>query len=250
VSGVSAVRLRVMSPGYSGFSAQYVDALLRLRRVCADRSIHFQWSGIQHLADIVSVRNEIARIFMESDFTHLLMVDGDIGYEPGDVMKMIDRDVDFAAGAPPARTLRIDLALRAAAAGEPAPESKAGRYFVTPLAEDQASGRMNLDAQGFARIDSIGGAFLLLRRAVFERLAPAHPELQYTSVEGRPAVSYFEGGIVGGRRLGEDRMFCHRWRGAGGDIHLLIDASMTHTGPFTFSGNFARFAGLQSPPSV
>lgn len=240
-----SVRLRVMSPGYSGFSAQYVDALLRLRRVCAEREIPFMWSGVQHLADIVSVRNEIARIFLESSFTHLLMIDGDIGYDPDDVFKMIDRDVDFAVAAPPARTLRVDLAMKAAVAGDSAAEHKAGRYFVTPLAEDQASGRLNLDDRGFARIESIGGAFMLLRRAVFERLARAHPELQYKSVEERPAVSYFEGGIVDGVRLGEDRMFCRRWRQAGGDIHLLVSASMTHTGPFTFGGNFARFAGVE-----
>ena len=143
-------RLRVMSPGYSGFSAQYVDSLLRLRRICGERSIPFQWSGIQHLADIVSVRNEIARIFLEGDSTHLLMVDGDIGYEPSDVMRMLDRDVDFAVAAPPARALRLDLALRAAAAGQPMAEHKAGWFFVTPLAEDRISGRLRVDAAGFA----------------------------------------------------------------------------------------------------
>jgi hypothetical protein len=57
-------------------------------------------------------------------------------------------------------------------------------------------------------------------------------------------VSYFEGGIVDGVRLGEDRMFCRRWRDIGGEIHLLPNCTMTHTGPFTFTGNFARFAGL------
>ena len=238
-------RLRVMSPGYSGFSAQYVDSLLRLRRICGERSIPFQWSGIQHLADIVSVRNEIARIFLEGDSTHLLMVDGDIGYEPSDVMRMLDRDVDFAVAAPPARALRLDLALRAAAAGQPMAEHKAGWFFVTPLAEDRISGRLRVDAAGFAPIDSIGGAFMLLRRAVFERLGKAHPALQYRSVEERPAVSYFEGGIVDGVRLGEDRMFCKRWRDVGGDIHLLADATMTHTGPFTVRGNFALSAAGQ-----
>jgi len=243
---VSGVRLRILSPGYSGFSAQYVDALLRLRRLCAEREIPFMWSGIQHLADIVSVRNEIARIFMEGDFTHLLMADGDIGYVPEDVLKMIDRDVDFAVAAPPARSMRLDIALRAAVAGDAAAEHKAGRYFVTPLAEDQASGRLHIDDRGFARIESIGGAFLLLRREVFVRLGHAHPELRYKSVDGPPAVSYFEGGIVDGVRLGEDRMFCRRWRQIGGDIHLLVNASMTHTGPFTFSGNFARFAGVST----
>jgi hypothetical protein len=241
------VRLRVMSPGYTGFSAQYVDALLQLRRLCAERQIRFFWSGIQHLADIVSVRNEIARIFMEGDFTHLLMIDGDIGYEASCVLKMIDRDVDFAVASPPARSLRIDHVARAAAAGDKAAERLVGRYYVTPLAEDTAAGRMKLDERGFMRIESIGGAFLLLRRSVFERLAQAHPELQYASVEGSPAVSYFEGGLVDGVRLGEDRMFCRRWRQLGGDIHLLADASMTHTGPFTFSGNFGRFAGLVEP---
>lgn len=241
---MSEVRLRVMSPGYAGFSAQYIDALLHLRRLCADRGIPFHWTGIQHLADIVSVRNEIARLFMEGDFTHLLMIDGDIGYDAIDVFKMIDRDVDFAAAAPPARALRLDFFARAVSAGIQNPERRVGVYFVDPLKEDQERQKVVLDAQGFMRIERVGGAFLLLRREVFRRLAEAHPELVYKSVESRPAISYFEGGIVDGVRLGEDRMFCHRWRQTGGDIHLYVNASMTHTGPYSFSGNFGRFAGL------
>jgi len=240
----STVRLRILSPGYAGFSAQYVDALLQLRRHCMERSIAYQWSGIQHLADIVSVRNEIARIFMEGDWTHLLMVDGDIGYDAADAMKMIDRDVDFAAAAPPGRSLQLDHFKDAVRGGDPHPERRINRFYVEPLRGDVERSQWAQDSHGFLRIESVGGAFLLLKRVVFEKLAEAHPELTYKSVEGRPTVSYFEGGIVDGVRLGEDRMFCRRWRDIGGEIHLLPNCTMTHTGPFTFTGNFARFAGL------
>jgi len=74
---------------------------------------------------------------------------------------------------------------------------------------------------------------------VFEKMAAAHPELRYRSA-GHDVVSYFEGGIDDGERLGEDRMFCRRWRKLGGDIHLLVRAAMSHTGPYTFSGDFSR----------
>ncbi len=235
------VRLRIISPGYSGFAGRYIDSLLQLRKLCQEKEIGFHWSCIENRADIVAVRNYIGQTFMQGDATHLLMPDSDIGWESPDVLKMIERDVPFAAAAPPGKAYRFDRYEEAVRAGKPDPQRVLGKYYVDPLPEDLALGRMSApDAQGFVKIAAIGGAFLLIKRQVFETIEAKHPEL-HTHSEGH---GYFERMIEDGTPFSEDKAFCRRWRAAGGDIHLLVNANLTHSGPYTFSGNFGKFAGL------
>jgi len=49
-----------------------------------------------------------------------------------------------------------------------------------------------------------------------------------------------------GERKGEDIAFCKRWRKTGGDIWLLVDAPLTHEGPYTFSGSYRDLTTLAS----
>jgi hypothetical protein len=235
----SGVSLRIISPGYAGFQGPYIDSLLRLRKLCAEREIPFHWSCVEHRADIVAVRNFIGHTFMQCGFSHLLMPDSDIGYDPADVMKMLDLDVPFAAAAPPGKALRLDRYAVAVKEGQSEPERFLAKFYVDPLPEDVKRGRLSIDEQGFVKVAGVGGAFMLVKRVVFETIAERHPELHTTK-----GVGYFERLPVDGDVLSEDKSFCRRWRASGGDIVLLANASMTHSGPYTFSGNLSKLTGL------
>jgi hypothetical protein len=239
------VGLHLISPSYSGFSGLYIDSLLRLRTACAARGLDFAWSAIEGVSDITSARNNIARAFLARGHEMLLMVDADIGYPPETVLKMIDKGVPFAAAAPPARTLDLDLYGKACASGKSDPTRFLSRFHVVASDADRNAGRLTPDEDGFLRIESVGGAFMLLRRAVFETMESRHPELQFLT-DGASALQtgFFNRAIIEGIHYGEDRIFCKRWRDGGGEIHLLADASLTHTGAYTFAGNYARFASL------
>jgi len=57
---------------------------------------------------------------------------------------------------------------------------------------------------------------------------------------------YFQPAVFDGERKGEDIAFCKRWRKTGGDIWLLVDAPLTHEGPYTFSGSYRDLTTLAS----
>jgi hypothetical protein len=230
------VSLRIISPGYSGFEGAYIDSLLRTRKLCAEREIPFHWSCVEHRADIIAVRNFIGETFMKSGFTHLLMPDSDIGWDPNDLAKMIDYDKPFVAAAPPAKVLRLDTYAKAVKSDLDHPERFLAKFWVDPIAEDKAKGRFTVDEAGFCKVESVGSTFMLIKREVFETLAKRHPELHT-----KKGVGYFEHLIDDGDVFSEDLSFCRRWRKAGGDIHVYTNATMTQTGPYTFTGNLAEF---------
>ena len=177
-------------------------------------------------------------------FTHVLMSDNDIGTPAWTVLRMLERQVDFAVAAPPLRRLRLDMALEAFKAGAPKPERFAYEYAMELLPEDKARGKVSVDDRGFMRVERAGSAFMLLSRAVFEKIADAHPELCYEADDGFRECMFFQRRIVEGKPRGEDVSFCMHWRALGGSIWLLIDAHMTHQGPYTFEGNYMGITGL------
>jgi hypothetical protein len=170
-------------------------------------------------------------------FTHLLMVDSDIGWEPDTVLNMIARDADFVAAAPPLRRFDWKAVDKAAAEGRPNVSKLAALYAVKPL----VGGKLTVGTDGFAPIEQVGGAFLLLRPRVFEAIRSAYPELGH-----REGTMFFQPAVFEGERKGEDIAFCRRWRKTGGDIWLLVDAPLTHEGPYTFSGNYRDLTTLAS----
>jgi hypothetical protein len=181
----------------------------------------------------------LARTKSKDPFTHLLMVDSDIGFPASAVLQMIERDVDFIAAAPPLR--RYDwkgaekaLAQAAAAATSPRIERLASMYAVKLL-----DGKLSVDSRGCARIDQVGGAFMLLRPRVFEAIGEAYPELRHNK-----GVMFFQPAVIDGERKGEDIAFCQRWRKTGGDIWLLVDVQLSHEGPHTFEGSYSDLTTL------
>ena len=82
--------------------------------------------------------------------------------------------------------------------------------------------------------------FMLMKRAVVERLVQAYPDCAYVSdhvyVPNRAnAQSYalFECMIdpLTKEYLSEDFGFCRRWRALGGKIWLDVEGALVHTGP-------------------
>jgi hypothetical protein len=170
------------------------------------------------------------------------MCDSDIGFPASAVLQMIERDVDFVAAAPPLRRYDwkgAEKALaQAHAASRPSIERLASMYAVKLL-----DGKLSMDNRGFARIEQVGGAFLLLRPRVFEAIDEAHPELRH-----KQGVMFFQPAVIDGERKGEDIAFCQRWRKTGGDIWLLVDVQLSHDGPHTFEGSYSDLTTLGKEP--
>ena len=75
------------------FIRQYV----RLKRP----DISFSHNGIFFESLIGRARNVSGSHVLTNDYTHLLFIDADVIFEPEDVFKLIDADVDVACGVYP-----------------------------------------------------------------------------------------------------------------------------------------------------
>jgi len=237
---LTAVRLLIATPAYNGVSNNYFHATHALRGTLNKLGIVGQFVTAPGMP-VDAARDFIANAFVTraasaEPFTHLLMCDSDIGFPPSVVLRMLERDVDFAAAAPPTRRYDWKGAEQAKARGSALSIDRLANKYAVKLLED---GKLSIDNRGFARIRQIGGAFLLLRPAVFEAVRLANTDLVHSQ-----GVAYFQPGVIDGERQGEDVAFCKRWRKTGGDIWLLVDAPMTHDGPYTFEGSYADITTL------
>ena len=105
----------------------------------------------------------------------------------------------------------------------------------------------------------IGTGFMMVKRAVFNKLAAAFPMIHYkpdhvgqANFDGSRYIhAYFdtvidsENSITGGgsdRYLSEDYMFCQMWRKIGGEIWLCPWVQTQHIGTYAFTGNMPAIA--------
>jgi hypothetical protein len=244
---LSAVRLLVATPAYNGVSNNYFHATHALRGTLNKLGIYGQFVTAPGMP-VDAARDFIGNAFLsraasKEPFTHVLMCDSDIGFPASAVLRMIERDVDFVTAAPPLR--RYDWKGAEKALAQPrngaslSIERLASLYAVKLLGDT-----LSVDNRGFARIDQVGGAFMLLRPRVFEAIRDAHPELRH-----KGGVMFFQPAVMDGERKGEDVAFCRRWRATGGDIWLLVDVPLTHEGPHTFEGSYADLTTLGTTES-
>jgi hypothetical protein len=236
----------VATPCYGGMTtAIYTRSMLALAAACAGRGVRLSAHIDAAEAMISKARAELAAVFMESDATHLMFIDADIGFEPDQFFRLLSLDVDVAAASYPFKRIDWEKARRVALAGLPNLEAASLDYVVdwgvdnTPIAA----------VKDFARVRRAPMGFMLIRRSVVQRLREAHPELRYKHISrhGDHAkdlpyrFALFESTIEeGGLYLTEDYAFCRRWTELGGEIWLDIKSRLTHYGPHAFRGDLLQ----------
>ena len=245
--------LVVGTPCYGGqVTSVYATSLLKLQHACQRRgdlgfSVLMPWGD----ALITRVRQDIVAHFLENAAaTHLLFIDADIGFEPDQVFRLLQFGADAVAAVYP--TKRIDWArVREAAKAGRSPLETAALSYVLEFEEPQKLAVRD----GFAKVRYAGSGFLMIRRNALVAMIEHYPELRYTRVQQsddalrgstwRSALFNCMIDEATGTYLSEDFSFCRRWTDMGGEIWADMQSRLSHTGPTTFSGNFAdRFENL------
>jgi hypothetical protein len=223
----------IATPSYDGkVECTYATSLLALCIAMSKAGIGYALQFHAGDALIARARNELVGAFLNSSCTHLLFVDSDIGgFTSADLVAMVAADVDVIAGIYPKK--------------EPGGDA----FAVCPLDD----GPQTVDARGVVELKWVGTGFLLIKRAVFEKMiAKLGPDVAYRTAEGEVRHVLFDTCInrETGKFTGEDFGFCIRWRDMGGRIFGYLPAKLTHTGRFAFAREIKRTRASAGAPST
>jgi hypothetical protein len=251
------VNLVVATPCFGGqISVVYAASLFRLQQAVR------RYSGLTLKvlfkdgdALITRARASLLSQFLADEAaTHLLFLDADIGFEPEQVMRLIECGADMCAAVYPIKRIDWERVKRSIEASAPDPATAALRY-VFEVENPSAV----IEKAGFIKVRYAGTGFLMIRRGAVAAMCARHPELQYKrdhsvddGVAGGRRFALFESMIAeDGTYLSEDFAFCKRWTDMGGEIWADLKSTLSHVGPMTFRGDLSsQFAAAPSAASA
>jgi len=257
----SPARLMVATPLYGGAQADYLRGVIGLAVLSEQRGVPVRFAFVSNTAAIDRARNMLAGAFLQSDATHLLFLDADIGFEPEqvlDLVALVERDARLAVIGAPCPKRRINWPLVAAAAakglakGNPAELERYSGLFALEALDPAAGARLDQPLE----VRRIGTGLMLIRREVIEELCARHRELRYPvdpqdrseNGLGEYLHALFQPMFDAetGQLLSDDYAFCQRARAAGFRIWAAPWMRTSHTGPARFAGTLADLAQLST----
>jgi len=239
----------IATPMYGGMCAgMYVHGLLTTADILRSRGINLAFLHMSNESLITRARNELTRVFLEGESDYLMFIDADIGFDGEAVASLVEADVDIACGIYPKKEIDWKRIEAAAKNGEEGLEDFGGAFVLNMVGE----GHAETNEQGLVEVRHGGTGFMLIKRRVFEDLAPHVHTYRISSVKdettgeyARPLTrEYFATSIDHtGALLSEDYHFCELWRNHGGKIYANPFIKLYHVGTYVYQGNILRSGG-------
>lgn len=191
-------------------------------------------------------RNALTRGFLKSDCTHLFFIDADIKFNPADVLGMIMADKELIGGIYPKKEINWESVKRAVLAGVPVEELKhhTASWVLNLVGGEQS---ITVPINQPIEVMEIGTGFMLVKREVFDKLAPTTEtylndvnDLSGTITAQEEIYNFFHTPIhpTSRRLLSEDYAFCHKWRDIGGKVWAAPWVTLAHAGTYLYEGRF------------
>jgi len=250
----------IMTPSHDGkYFQNYVTSLLNFT-IQAERSgMPIQVFMHQGESLVTRARNNcVAEFLANPQWTHLFWIDADIGFSSEAAFRLLRSGYDIAAGVYPLK--RENWPQQGLPAGTTQQQFEAGytRYTVNAKIAD-GDNQINLEVQpdGFMRMEEAPTGFMVIKRSVFERLIASYPELNYVpDTIGVPDrglhYRFFDVMVdpVTRRYLSEDYGFCRLWSGLGESIYIDANSNLSHQGSKLYKGDFANSLLTSLPYAV
>lgn len=280
--GLQGKSLYVLTPMYGGtLSLNYHNSFVQLVNLCHQLNIEIGWSNTWNESLISRARNRMTDSFLkQSENTHCVFIDADIGFDPRDIMMMLEMDKDILGVPCTTKKIRWDrvqdaVSRRAIEWAHMSPECKNGASVDSLLKLFKESGRqINIDdfpkvAGNFVlnfppkegqitfQLDKpepmkhVGTGLLMVKREVFLKFKKAYPDRWYES-RGDEAVlpgkvhDFFRVGINPETREydSEDYWFIHDCIAIGYQALLLFHVRTTHMGTYTYESDVPAAVAL------
>jgi len=227
------------TPCYGGqMCTEYTQSLLTLKEACMQYGIKMTCIFLGNESLIQRGRNTIAHHFLQmEDATHLMFIDADQRFRANDIALMIKADKGIIGGPVPMKGIDWNRVRQGAVLNHPNLAALTGIFNLNKL-----EGHDMVSPDQPFQVEHIGTGFMLIRRDVFEGLAP-HTQ---TYTNGGASIppdeevhDFFRVQVEDGKLLSEDYHFCHEYRKHGGTVWAAPWCELGHFGAYCFSGVYA-----------
>jgi hypothetical protein len=234
----------VATPMYGGMcTGHHAIGLANIVNMAIRDGIPMHYAFMMNESLITRARDSLAHDFLKSEFTHMLFVDADIGFNANDIPKMLEADKDIICGLYPKKEINWHKVQRAMNKGVEGKELEryTGEFVVRLVDAKHTTGIITEPLE----IECGGTGFMLISRRVFEGLLDKVPT--YTSDmfvatdivrEKKIIHQFFDTSICPktNNLLSEDYHFCALAREHGFKIYAAPWVKLSHTGTYTFAG--------------
>jgi hypothetical protein len=253
-------KIMIATPMYGGMcGGQYTRAMIEFQKVCSEYEIESEFFFLFNESLITRARNYCVDEFMRSDYTHLMFVDADIGFNPHDVLALAaiadpETDKDIVCGPYPKKVISWEKIKRAVDKGFADENPQRLENYVGDYVFNPADGSSEIALNEPVEVLEGGTGFMMIQRKAFEKYEAAYPEFKYLPDHVRSAnfdgtreiMAYFDCVICpdSKRYLSEDYMFCKWARKAGIKVWMAPWMRLSHTGSYQFGGSLVDLANI------
>ena len=235
---------------HTEFALATMGLLLQIYRY---KDIDMVISPITFESLISRARNAAAAWALSDDYSHLLFIDADIGFDPSDVFKLIAANKDVAVGVYPKKYYsRAKMKALAKDSPEVFNDKEDWRALATDFSTELNAENLEKAKRGEAfEVNYAATGFMLIKTDVFRKIIEKRPDLKYTNdVDGYMSADkdnfydFFQVGVNPSNKKyeSEDYGFCQLWRSLGGKIHVVPDIKLVHTGRNHYPGDIVKQA--------
>ena len=232
-------------------------SILKTTMFFKEHGINFAISTISDSL-INRARNNVAAKFLANEqFTHMMFIDADIGFEVTDLIKLIWHttfpEKEVVTGSYPIKDInwkKVEANVKKGVDSDKLLE-RSLRFVVNPVKSNVHDKYHKIKVEnGCLEIFDAGTGFMLIKREAFMRLIKAYPHLKYNddtgslnSEEMKWTYAFFNSYIDphGLRFLSEDYGFCRYWQDIGGKIWVDPAIELTHLGRMKYKGMMSQY---------
>lgn len=205
------------------YTLSLADTLVSLARLGIRATVEFVVGN----SNLPRARNELAAVFLASDYSDAILIDDDMGWKLNDIVRLLasDKPVIGAVG-----RKKVD---------KPISDPSIWCVRLIPGTRDN----LRQDEMGAVEVAGVGTGCLKIERGVFGRLVAEHPEWKRRGHDAMtPAIREkyhkFFRFADDEHDTGEDYQFCNDWRALGGEVWIDPSIGLIHAGLHGFTGCF------------
>ena len=216
----------------------YMDSIMSLSKELEKAGIPSIRQHIIHTSLITKARNECISNFMnQTKFDYFLFIDGDIGFNALDVIKLINYDKPFVAATYPKKHLRWEEIQKCFYNDIP----ETSQELLQKTSEYTIYEKENqIPKDGLLEVNRVGTGFMMIKRDLIKKMAKKYPELMYKE-NGKKGYGFFESAIMNKEHLSEDYAFCERAKAVGEKVLIDPSIELTHNGGnLKFYGKYSQ----------